>query len=378
MIVGKLLDAGRLESISQTMLTTIDILSIDRATLPPHFHRAHSMLLSGKEPYAIVERGENIVAITVLKSITDKPLGLLSIAIPAEISMLGASTLQITISTLIFAALILTLTLWIVLKNLMLKPLEHLTAVFRGKDTQTDSKNSGKYLLSTMQRLADARGLISERDDEIGELTSAFDDLSLSLYEATNSIWRAAHIDALTGLANRRLFIERLTNRIDTLRLALTTQTILFVDLDGFKAINDQHGHDTGDQLLIEVANRLRYLAGSIDDNYGPDDDHMSNIVGRIGGDEFVLLLRSEDSLEYAHDIATRIVEALASPFFIEEKQCRIGASVGLAVYPSDSDNLYGLLSMADAAMYEAKRAGKNCWRRYVPGISRYPDRKSA
>jgi diguanylate cyclase (GGDEF)-like protein len=377
-IVGKLLDAERMESISHTMLTPIKILSIERSTLPVRFHRAFNKLMIGEEQYAMVKQGDTFHVLSLLRDITDQPLGLLQVAIPADISSLGTRTLHTTISTLIIAALISTLTIWVTLKSMLLAPIEHLTGVLKGRNNADSVDESGHYLLSTVQRLVNSRGSIAKRNDEIGELIGAFDDLSSSLRDATTSVWRAAHIDGLTGLANRRFFMDRLTRIIDTPGKNPHQLTVLFVDLDDFKTVNDQYGHEIGDQLLIEVANRLQAVAGKGSRVTGQEDDAKRNVVARIGGDEFVLLLLSDECPEHANNVASSIVESIGSPFVIEGIACQIGACVGMAVYPEDADGVNGILSKADSAMYEAKRAGKSCWRPFVPGLSRSGKQKCA
>ncbi|MFT5043957.1 MAG: diguanylate cyclase (GGDEF)-like protein [Porticoccaceae bacterium] len=377
LIVGKLLDAERMETVSYTMLTPIDILSVEHNKLPEQFHQTLEDLVVGKSAYAIKRQGAIVYALLLLRDVEDKPLGLLRAAIPTKISMLGTNTLQTTVLALVIAALVLTLILWITLKEMLLVPLEHLTHVLTGRDDEHSEDESGQYLLSTVQRLVDSRGSISKRNDEIGELFGAFDKLSSSLRKATNSVWRVAHIDGLTGLANRRLFMERLTRAIDT-RGGAQKLTVLFIDLDNFKFVNDQHGHEIGDQLLIDVAHRLQSVLGKDKSVIGPTYDSTRNVVARIGGDEFVLLLSSDERPEYASNVASSIVESIGSPFIIAGISCQIGACVGMAVYPEDADGVNGILSKADSAMYEAKRAGKSCWRRFVPGLSRSGEKKSA
>lgn len=161
-------------------------------------------------------------------------------------------------------------------------------------------------------------------------------------------IWRQAHYDALTGLANRTLFRELLGRNIDRARQAGQFLAVLYVDLDGFKPINDTLGHDAGDILLREVGQRLR------------ETIRDSDSAARLGGDEFALLIAGLTRLEGVDRVAEKVLESVGRPYTLDDREVRISASVGVAVYPRDGDDGAALLQQADAAMYRAKRSGKN------------------
>lgn len=163
-----------------------------------------------------------------------------------------------------------------------------------------------------------------------------------------------AHHDALTGLPNRLLFEDRLRNALERARRNATRVALVFIDLNGFKAINDAHGHAAGDQVLVATAQKLKSAL------------RESDSVARIGGDEFVVILEGlalGGSLEEeARHIGEKILGALATPFGNENPQ-RIGASLGIAVFPDHAPSLDRLIHSADMAMYEAKRSGENQYR---------------
>ena len=376
MIAGKLFDTPRMDAIGQTLLSDIDLLPLKAHALPPEYHSALSELAQGDKPYTIVKQDGYLHTLKMLTDIEGQSISMLRVSNKADVSTLGIRTMRITILMLLVAALVLTLTLWFVLKGMLLLPIEHLTTVLRGEE-RTEHQDGGDELMSTVRRLTDSRGLISQRNDEIGELLSAFDDLSLSLQEATASVWRIAHLDGLTGLANRRLMMERLNATMADTQNAQRV-AILFIDLDDFKLVNDQLGHEAGDQLLVEVAARITAVVGKRDVDMPLEEESSEYMVARIGGDEFVVSLTAEDLVGSANDIAAGIVDAVSAPYVIDGNHCVIGACVGLAVYPEDADHLNGILAYADAAMYEAKRSGKNTWRRFVPELSRIAQRKSA
>lgn len=157
--------------------------------------------------------------------------------------------------------------------------------------------------------------------------------------------------DALTGLPNRLNLNERIEQALDHARRDHRPFALLFLDLDGFKAINDTLGHDAGDELLIEVADRL---VGAV---------RETDVVARLGGDEFVILLHDVDDAPVPVAIAEKIIATLARPAHLERGIARIGTSIGIALYPRHGVTRELMLKAADEAMYTAKRAGRGVWR---------------
>ena len=181
--------------------------------------------------------------------------------------------------------------------------------------------------------------------------------LNVSLNEANETLRHLALHDALTGLPNRALLEDRIEQ---TRQAAMRRQlgfSLLFMDLDGFKAVNDAHGHAIGDLILIEVAKRVR---GSI----GEDDT-----VARLGGDEFVVLMQN-GSPDDAATMATTIVSLISQPFTVEGYELRLSTSIGIAIYPENGQTLHALLVNADAAMYHSKDMGRNCYSFFDPSMN--------
>lgn len=164
-------------------------------------------------------------------------------------------------------------------------------------------------------------------------------------------IWRQANFDALTGLANRNLCHDRLEAALAQARRSGRKVGVIFLDLDGFKSVNDSIGHALGDELLVEVARRLT------------DAVREQDTVARLGGDEFVLLAHDLASAEDMLRIGEKIVATLQQPFSLAGMLFVISASVGCALFPDDAAGGEALLDLADQAMYQAKQAGKNCVR---------------
>ncbi|GLX77247.1 deoxyguanosine kinase [Thalassotalea insulae] len=154
--------------------------------------------------------------------------------------------------------------------------------------------------------------------------------------------------DELTGLANRVLLKDRMMAAISFHKRQSLMLSVLFIDLDGFKNINDTYGHDVGDELLVEVAKRLK---GCV---------RQSDTIVRFGGDEFVLLLTGLHRREEAGFIADKVLKLVQQPFELSKVEARIGCSIGIAIYPEDGTSESDLLKEADSLMYKVKMSGKN------------------
>lgn len=171
--------------------------------------------------------------------------------------------------------------------------------------------------------------------------------------EAEEMLALAASRDPLTGLANRNGFARRLDLALAAAQRAGTGLAVLCLDLDGFKAVNDTHGHEAGDTLLQRVADRLRPALREAD------------IVARLGGDEFAVVL-PEVEARTAGQVAQRLVGELRLPYLVDGTAVTVGVSIGLAMFPQDGGGAEQLLRQADAALYEAKRGGRNTWRAHA------------
>ena len=166
--------------------------------------------------------------------------------------------------------------------------------------------------------------------------------------ESEEQIWRYANIDPLTGLPNRRLFRDQFDTEIRKAHRSGTELAVLFLDMDGFKQVNDLFGHEAGDQLLIMAASRLK---GCV---------RESDIVARLGGDEFTVILGDLNCKGHLEFLCEKILSVLAQPFNIGANSARVTASIGIALYPADGLEANELGRKADHAMYAAKAAGKN------------------
>lgn len=165
-----------------------------------------------------------------------------------------------------------------------------------------------------------------------------------------------AHFDPLTGLPNRILLNDRLNHAIHIAHRNQTSVALLYLDLDHFKNINDSLGHDIGDQLLIQVSQRIQSIM------------RESDTLSRQGGDEFIILLSGTDAHGAVH-VAEKLIETLSHPYQIGEHELSVTTSIGIALYPIDGDTLTALSQAADAAMYRAKHDGRNRYCFFAPEI---------
>ena len=210
--------------------------------------------------------------------------------------------------------------------------------------------------MRNVQREQDFSGRVTIfGNDEIAQLGNGFNTMLAEL-EQREKGKRAAEArlqyqalnDELTGLPNRRLLADRLAQTLAIAKRESGLVALLYIDLDGFKLVTDSLGHAVGDILLIQVANRLRSRT------------RQSDTLARIGGDEFTAVLGSLHERKEAAIVAHTLLSVLAEPFYIDDHEITISASIGISIYPDDGIDSASLLQEADSAMYTAKRYGKN------------------
>lgn len=189
----------------------------------------------------------------------------------------------------------------------------------------------------------------------ITQTVKTMEDTTRALEKSEEHNRKLAHIDTLTGLANRKQFQDRLEFMIKFNKHKKPDFWLLFIDLDHFKYINDTYGHSIGDELLKEAANRLTHTLRPCD------------TIARLGGDEFTVILNDETNNNSSHiaPLARRIISAIAEPFNINGIKTYTTASIGITGYPHDAENAVDLLKNADIAMYQAKSKGKNTYEFY-------------
>ncbi|MBY0463498.1 MAG: EAL domain-containing protein, partial [Burkholderiales bacterium] len=210
-------------------------------------------------------------------------------------------------------------------------------------------KNGEVYAeLLTISAVRDANGVTQQ-------YVALFSDIT-GIKAHQNQLERIAHFDALTNLPNRVLLADRLNQAVAQTPRRNTTLTVAFLDLDGFKAINDRHGHDMGDQLLVALAARMKQCL------------REGDTLGRLGGDEFVAVLTDLPDPQASTPLLTRLLDAAAQPVIVGDTVLQVSASLGVTFFPqTEAVEPDQLLRQADQAMYQAKVAGKNRYHVFDP-----------
>ncbi len=203
---------------------------------------------------------------------------------------------------------------------------------------------------------------------------SSLSKLNLSLEDLTKyaklyqtKAEQSSYCDKLTSLINRHKFLEHINEQISKSSAQKTKCGLLFIDLDGFKQVNDSFGHSFGDEVLIQVAERLQSIVRSQNLNFSTNEQDKEYNLSRLGGDEFTLFIETIDDPERTVNIAKRVLKELERDFVLGNKLVKISASIGIAVYPDSANSPEALVQMADVAMYRAKNEGRGIYRIYSP-----------
>jgi len=247
-------------------------------------------------------------------------------------------------------------------------------------------------LANTAKQVANGdldRSMPIEGPNEIRQLGTAFSGMIGKLKENIEQIYELAYVDRTTQLPNREFFRKELTRAIRRAARQKVTGGLLFVDLDGFKRVNDTHGHDAGDAILSQFSERLANVLraedliafkamNAMETEDGDSDNANKNkqMLARLGGDEFTVLLSEIREPTDAATVSSRIIEAVSEPFEVNGAKINIGASVGIAIFPRDGSDYQTILKSADMAMYQAKEEGKNTYRYFSSELNAEASRR--
>ena len=264
---------------------------------------------------------------------------------PLDTVVAGAAPLGQRIIHMVLAFSVIAILLAVVFARAMLRPINTL------------AQAASSFSTTQLQQ-----ALPVERNDEIGVLARNFDRMQrqinshmASLYDNQRELSYLAHHDSLTGLANRVLFFQRLEQLLELSQRNASQFAVLFVDLDHFKQINDQHGHAIGDQVLQIVARRLLHAVRGND------------MVARMGGDEYLILLQGSFSTDSLSELLAKLSLSIGEPMLVEGKKLEVGASIGYSLYPRDGTTAEQLVNQADHAMYHVKAIQRDGHTRQLP-----------
>ena len=221
----------------------------------------------------------------------------------------------------------------------------HLNKYGNWKGEVWDRRKDGQ-LIPTLVSLS----AVVDEAGQVSHYVAVFSDITL-IKEKEQRLEQLAHFDQLTGLANRMLFHDRLRAALRRAHRHDQYCAVLYIDLDGFKQVNDKLGHEVGDEVLIKVARKLTHVIR--------EDD----TAARLGGDEFAIIFNELRACKEAEVLAARLLEQLSFDVNAEEEALPISASIGIALYPDHGDSVERLLRCADLAMYYCKHHGKKSYR---------------
>ncbi|GAB1265797.1 hypothetical protein NBRC116493_01330 [Aurantivibrio infirmus] len=243
--------------------------------------------------------------------------------------------------------------------------------------------------IKPIQKLIYATRLIARGDfkpeitvkskDELGELALAFRQMGKQLRQTSRRIRQLAYFDPLTQLPNRTTLRETLNRLLNQSERGQWKTAVLFIDLDDFKKVNDRLGHEAGDELLVQISERLKNRLRQADLLFEQSGvTSVDQLISRRGGDEFNAILTNLKAPHDAAIVAERIIQDLNEPFYISKSEIHVGASVGIAIFPDDGSDADTLLRNADLAMYEAKAKGKNNYHIFTSAINEQVHRRLA
>ena len=210
-----------------------------------------------------------------------------------------------------------------------------------------------------LQNQSDLESRVAQRTSELTEANLRLLDEVAERKKAEEQLAYLAKFDGVTGLPNRHMFYDRLSQALAQAKRLSAPLACMFVDLDRFKAINDTYGHSVGDLLLGQFGERLKQCVRSRD------------TVARLGGDEFAVLLETLAKPTDADVVAQKVLDAVAKPFDLAGRESYVGASIGISLYPQHDDDITPLLQKADVAMYVAKQQGRNNFKHYSSEMDR-------
>jgi diguanylate cyclase (GGDEF)-like protein len=319
LVYGRLIDAEQVTYLSE-------IVGLDFTLSPNDESLSTSDLL-------VEQIGNNQLLVkSVIHDLSDNQDVIIEVIISSDYRSVISLALANTIWALLIMNILMIVFIAILMNRQIISRLEHLSGGISGLSTR---------------RGFDQRLVVDGKGDEISLISNRINEMLNELENAHEAIKKMAHHDALTMLPNRFSFNEILDRAIDNASETNTNLAVLFVDVDYFKAINDQYGHDIGDEFIIKISQRMTALLSHND------------LIARIGGDEF-LVLSSNATKTSVNELANRLAAISEEQFVVNGIERNISICIGVAFYPEDGVTRSELITNSDAAMYQAKETGRN------------------
>ncbi len=377
LIAGLFIDTDEIDTWSKRLNYQVNIERMDK--MDKERYQLFSSITEDKPIYVKEGQNRNIEGYAVLRDIYGKPVIGISIGNPPELRALGEKGIAYVLFSLFIVSLIFTILIIFYIdkkinsrlvslsKELIRIGDEGIFSLRLPKEKINDEiavvagevNNMLEKLEKSKLEILDSREALKKANDELErkvnerteELSKVNESLMIEINERKRMQEKIEHLayhDYLTNLPNRAYFSEQLNHAVFWSEKMKEKLAIMFLDLDGFKAVNDTLGHYAGDQLLEELSKRL---TGAL---------RKSDIVARMGGDEFIIMIKNIKDSASVQKIADKIIKCINIPFKLNDEDYNIGASVGIAVFPADAHSADELIEKADSAMYKAKEKGRN------------------
>ena len=292
----------------------------------------------GEPAFLALPDGDALALAKPLLGPAGKPSAVLLLSYPWAAAMAAYRTMEVGIALAGVMGLLLVLLGSRRLANGIARPIAALDAAARALEEGTRTE------------------LLVESDDEVGRLAQSFNRMSAGIVEREHRITHLAFHDTLTSLPNRTYFCQQLESELQRSLKRGQRTTLLCLDLDGFKGINDSLGHPIGDALLRQMGDILSRITSDA-------------VVARLGGDEFAIILADHDDVDRPRALAQAILDEMRSPLLVDGHQIATGASIGIAISPNDGADSDALLKNADLALYRAKQDGRGVFRFFEPAL---------
>lgn len=328
LIMARYLSDAAIKKIKDVTKIKLSIHPLSKIDLDTKLQSVYESIKKSEKQNVIVDLNttDTMTGYGLLKDLNDHPIAIIQAEVPRQVYQFGVSTVRYYNTVFFIYSVILMTFLWYLLQNLLVRRLENLKS-------QIGTIDNNQYF----------NNIITGFSDEVSSVASLY-------HQATH--------DPLTGLANRNLLEQAFEQHVTRLKSGKDIIAVLFLDVDHFKHVNDSLGHEIGDLLLIDMAEKLTECLREHD------------LAVRMGGDEFVVMLVGID-IQQLHSVIDRIYKLFSQSININEHQLFLESSMGISIYPNDGNNMSVLLKKADIALYHAKESGRNHYQYYSEELNK-------